>query len=309
MILILSHPDDIHARAVIAHLDQAGTPVEILDLSQFPCAAKLVLRYGPADSAFDFLSNAGQALNLDAVRAAWWRRPQPFGFEAGLADSAFAHAECDEAVTGLWQAMGAQWMNPPVLDTAGSRKSWQLRLATQLGLNPPETLVTNCPGTARDFVTRLGEVIYKPFAASPQYWRETRRFGADEMRNLDQLRHAPTILQEAIPGRDIRVTVVGPQIFAAEIDSSGGNYDIDFRMNHQVSISETALPADVQDAIQALMGRMGLVYGALDFRRDDRTGALRFLEINPAGQWLFVEEQTGQPIARAVADQLTAMAA
>jgi glutathione synthase/RimK-type ligase-like ATP-grasp enzyme len=307
MILILSHPDDIHARAVTQHLVTGGIPFEILDLSQFPQNARLVMEFGTGGTGLRWQAG-GQQMDLAQVRAAWWRRPQPFQFEAGLQSADFARSECDEVFAGLWQAIPAQWMNPPVQDLAGSRKSWQLALANDLGLAPPETLLTNCPDTAREFVARVGDVIYKPFAASLRYWRETRRFGAAELQNIGQLRHAPTILQERIAGRDIRVTVVGDQIFAAEIDASQGNYADDFRMNQDVQIRAIDLPIGLQDAIRALMGRMALVYGALDFRRDQATGAYRFLEINPAGQWLFIEEQTGQPIARAVADQLMKMA-
>jgi len=99
------------------------------------------------------------------------------------------------------------------------------------------------------------------------------------------------------------VTVVGRKVFAAEIDTSGGSYADDFRMNQDVTIRPTTLPPATIDAIHALMARLGLVYGALDFRRQP-DGRLRFLEINPAGQFLFVEEQTGQPIARSVAETL-----
>jgi hypothetical protein len=31
------------------------------------------------------------------------------------------------------------------------------------------------------------------------------------------------------------------------------------------------------------------------------SGEFVFLEINPAGQWLFIEDRTGQPITQAVA--------
>lgn len=280
---------------------------QILDLWQFPRADRLSLHYAPEHSRFHYELATGGDICLDRVRAASWRRPQPFGFEPGLA-AAFAQSECDEAVSGLWQALNARWMNPPVLDAAASRKSWQLRLACEMGLNPPDTLITNCAATARAFLARLPEAIYKPFAGSPRYWRETRRIGEDEMRRIEQLRHAPTILQQRIPGEDIRVTVVGTRMFAAAIDSSGGSYDTDFRMNQHVTIRETDLPATVAEGIGRLMARLGLVYGALDFSRTPK-GDWRFLEINPAGQWLFVEEQTGQPIARAVADQLSEMAA
>ena len=52
------------------------------------------------------------------------------------------------------------------------------------------------------------------------------------------------------------------------------------------------------------MKRLGLVYGAIDLRRTP-AGDYVFLEVNTAGEFLFVEERTGQPIAAAVADWLT----
>lgn len=302
MILIISHPDDIHAHAVIEHLPEFGATAHLLNLSHFPVNARLSLRYGATSSRLAY-TEAGTEIDLDQFGAVWWRRPQPLSFEQGLNAPDFAAAECDEALAGLWQAMDAGWINPPVQDAAAARKSWQLRLAGRLGLNPPETLITNCPEQARDFVARLGDVIYKPFAGSVRYWRETRRIDAEALARIDQIRHAPTILQERITGTDIRVTVVGGRIFAAAIDSSQGNYADDFRMNHQVSIHAIDLPAQLCVAINALMTELGLIYGALDFRRQP-DGRFRFLEINPAGQWLFVEEQTGQLIARAMAQEL-----
>lgn len=308
MILILSHHGDPHARIVFEYLAQAGQTAEILDLSAFPIRDRLLLSYGRNGTRLRYRLAGGQVLDLNAVGAVWWRRPQPYTVEDGLDAADFALLECEEALAGLWQALPARWMNPPVLDAAAARKSWQLQLATELGLDPPETLITNCPEAALAFVRQLGDVIYKPLGVTQRHWRETRRFGDEELRHIDALRHAPVILQERIEGEDLRVTVVGRQIFAAAIDTTGGNYPTDFRMNHDMVIRPAKLPASVEDAITRLMQRLGLVYGALDFRHCSRSGALRFLEINPAGQWLFVEEQTRQPIARAIAGQLAAMA-
>jgi hypothetical protein len=53
-------------------------------------------------------------------------------------------------------------------------------------------------------------------------------------------------------------------------------------------------PNDVADKLRALMRRLGLVYGAIDLRLTE-DGRYVFLEINPAGQFLYVEQQTGQP--------------
>ncbi len=51
------------------------------------------------------------------------------------------------------------------------------------------------------------------------------------------------------------------------------------------------------------MQSLGLVYGAVDLRRAP-DGREVFLEINPAGEWLFVEERTRQPITKALAEVL-----
>jgi glutathione synthase/RimK-type ligase-like ATP-grasp enzyme len=53
------------------------------------------------------------------------------------------------------------------------------------------------------------------------------------------------------------------------------------------------------------MRRLGLVYGAIDLRLTG-DGRYVFLEINPAGQFRYVEEQTGQPLAAALAARLAA---
>ncbi|WP_304617042.1 MvdC/MvdD family ATP grasp protein, partial [Paracoccus sp. (in: a-proteobacteria)] len=214
MILIISHPEDVHARTVIDHLDRLGAESQILNLARFPRAARLVLRYEPTGSQLGFSDDEGRLIDLDRVGAAWWRRPQPLEFEPGLQAQDFAAAECAEALAGLWLAMPSAWINPPVEDEAASRKSWQLRLAGQLGLDPPETLITTCAESARAFLAQHGDVICKPFAGSLRYWRETRRIGDAELAQLGQLRHAPAILQRRIEGRDLRVTVVGRKIFA-----------------------------------------------------------------------------------------------
>lgn len=65
----------------------------------------------------------------------------------------------------------------------------------------------------------------------------------------------------------------------------------------------TTLPASTQKGIRAVMKRLGLVYGAIDLRRTPDHQDV-FLEINPAGEWRFVEDRTGQPITEAMAELL-----
>jgi glutathione synthase/RimK-type ligase-like ATP-grasp enzyme len=117
------------------------------------------------------------------------------------------------------------------------------------------------------------------------------------------------IFQELVPeATDVRVTVVGDRLFAAAIRPPPEGYALDYRMSLDRALFEaTDLPAEVEESIRALMRRLGLVYGAIDLLRT-ADGEHVFLEINPAGEWRFVEERTGQPITDAMADVLVELA-
>jgi glutathione synthase/RimK-type ligase-like ATP-grasp enzyme len=113
------------------------------------------------------------------------------------------------------------------------------------------------------------------------------------------------IFQEYVPAVvDLRVTVVGDDIFAAGIHSQETRYRVDFRIDmNQASIEAHSLPGEVESCVRELIRRLGLVYGAIDMRLTP-DGRYVFLEVNPAGQWLFIEGRTGQPITAAVARTL-----
>ncbi|RZU00637.1 MvdC/MvdD family ATP grasp protein [Rivibacter subsaxonicus] len=310
MILVISHHRDEHAQSVMVELSRRGVATRLLDLSRFPLQLGLSMRYdGHGGSRFVFGCD-DSGLELDDCGAIWWRRPQPPSVEGEVhrpAHQHFALSESHEALHGLWQSVDAFWINEPARDAVAARKAWQLELAGRIGLELPQTLITNCPQAAREFLGRvgLGNVIYKAFSATEQDWRETRLVRADELDRLDNLRYAPVIFQRYIEATvDLRITVVGERLFPAAIHSQDSDYKIDFRMDiGRARIEPVSLPADVEAKLLELMRRLGLAYGAIDMRRRP-DGSHVFLEINPAGQWLFIERQTGQPISAALAELL-----
>ena len=255
----------------------------------------------------------GVRRDLTAVRAVWWRRPQPLELDAAITDPddrSFAYGECHAAISGLWPCLDARWMNDPDRDERAARKAWQLKVAAGLGLRIPRTLITNEPVHAAEFIEQEGPagVIYKAFSATERAWRETRLLRPDEREHLNAVRYAPVIFQEHVKVRaDLRVTMVGERIFAAEIVGAPGGYDVDYRMAmHEAAIRPHTLPEPVADQLNRLMQALGLEYGAIDLRLSEE-GEYVFLEVNPAGQWLFIEQRTEQPITAAVADRLLAL--
>lgn len=312
MIGIVSYADDLHTKEVCQHLDALDADRLLLDTALIPVEAAITTVQDSIDGWAGSWTADGTRRDLADLRAVWWRRPQPFRLHDEVTrtqDRAFARGECAAMLAGLWSCLDAEWVNDPDRDEAASRKMRQLRLAARLGLRVPRTCMTNDPGRAREFVAAEGgAAVFKSFSATAATWRETRPVRPGDLELMDCVRFAPVIFQELIPGGiDIRVTIVGGQVFPAEIRAVDSAYEFDFRLDSaNAPISEHPLPPGLQERLLRLCAELGLRYGAVDLRLAP-SGEYVFLEINPAGQWLFVEIATGQPISAAMAGLLAGL--
>lgn len=306
MILAVTHRGDSHAQPVLDALARQGAEAVVLDLAELPRRGRLVLTYGMPGRR-ELRVDGRPAIDAARVTALWWRRPQPPRSARGLrpARAAFAVRQTLDAVMGLLASLDdrALRVNDPWADDAAELKPLQLAAAERAGLRLPATLLTSDPGEARAFLRARGRAgaIHKAVHSTPGDWRRTQRIAGGGLPRGTDLPHAPVILQQRIPGVDVRVTVVGDELFAAEIDARRSSSPDDYRgFEAECRIAACRLPAPEEKALRALMRDLGLLYGAADFRRR-ADGAWFFLEVNPGGQWDFVEERTGQPITEAVA--------
>ena len=306
MILIVSHPNNGHVDAVRRHLHAESV---VVDTASFPKALGLAAALSNGRECLELKLPSSEALCLCKVGAVWYRRISPYGFHEDLTDSTaqlFAWSETNEALLGVWYSMGCFWMNPPTADEVAQRKIRQLQVARRVGLSIPDTLVTNEPETAEDFVSRhgVGSVVRKAFRNIAQAPRETLLMRAEDVELLDSVRYAPVIFQRYVPADlDLRVTVVEDDIFAASFRSEA-QYAADYRPGIASAKTEPyELPPQVAEKLLQLMRAFDLQYGAIDLRVTP-DGDHVFLEVNPAGEYLFVSERTGQPIPAAIAASL-----
>jgi hypothetical protein len=79
---------------------------------------------------------------------------------------------------------------------------------------------------------------------------------------------------------------------------------VDYRRDQfRLAYAPCSLPDAVTKALGAFLDRLGLSYGAFDLiARPD--GALVFLELNPVGQWLWIEQRANIDISGAIDDLL-----
>jgi glutathione synthase/RimK-type ligase-like ATP-grasp enzyme len=309
VILVISYPGEEHTGAVVQRLERQGREVVEVDLGDFPARRDLVMCWERAEQPSFIVGGSNGHVDLKAAHVAWWRRVRPFQIDQSISDPtmrAFAESETSQAVNGMLDSLPCPWINPRAADEIAHRKPIQWSVARQAGLRMPRTLVTNQPEAARSFIaeTGIGRTVFKPFLSVHEQWRETRVIEPADLEQLDAVRYAPVIFQEYVEGVDLRITIVGDEIFAAEIDARDTSYPYDMRMVvGQAAVQAIELPVSIQAALLELQQRLGLYYGAIDMRRTPQ-GEYYFFEVNPAGQWLFVEERTGLAISQAMADLL-----
>lgn len=314
MIIISAKEEDPHAQKV-AHILTAKYHQEvfIFDTSAFPGSISLVGRYeqsGNGAGGLSLMTAAGRRIVLHEVTAFWWRRPQLLEIDARITGTEarnFAFQECISALYGVLECCEGLWVNNFQNDTAAEYKPFQLKIAAEVGFDVPETLITNRPEELLSFWQHCrGAVIYKAFNQRGIVWRPTRLLTQHDMALLDNVRHAPVIFQAVVPGiRDIRVTVIGHRIFATEFDIEQMD-GVDYRPRiPQIPCRPHTLPMEMEAKIHRLMEYFSLEYGGIDFRLTP-DGRYVFFEINTAGEFIFLEDRTGQPLAEAMAAHLAA---
>jgi hypothetical protein len=301
MILILSNPTDIHARHVANLLRQRGRDVLCVPRSDFGNGAALSLR---PEARRGTLTIDGVKISSDDISAVWYRRPGRVHAAPAITDAldrSFAENEWAQGLDGFLAVASRRNVSPPWNQRAAT-KPLQLAVAARAGLRVPKTLITSDPAEVLAFADEFdGRIVHKAMTSPPHQFIDTRAWNFADAQHIGELSLCPAIFQQRIVGpADVRATIVGRQIFSACILTGRGRAGVDSRLDADAPCAPCQLPAEVESAIFRLMDELGLVFGTIDLKVAD-TGDHFFLEINPQGQFLYIEILTGLPISDAVA--------
>ncbi|HEV2887451.1 MAG TPA: hypothetical protein VGX49_11105 [Jatrophihabitans sp.] len=314
-IVIVTQTDDPHTDEVIVALERMGHEPVRLNTDEIPVDSKLSMSWTNDPDSFDAtieVLTSGRTMNSGSVRSVWWRRPAHFGLPSDLSvqENEFATDEIDHALRSLWGSLDCYWISEPERIRQASWKGEQLTRARRLGFEIPRTLITTDPEQARDFFyacdkQMIFKVMTDPFLGAAgaarrhpdeyfePYEAPTTIVTEPDLDLLDSVRVAPCLFQEYVPKKvELRVTVIGNEIFAAEIHSQDNektaidwrHYDVD------IPYGVASLPPEVADRCLALVKGYGLNFSSMDLilTPDDR---YVFLENNANGQFIFIEDK------------------
>lgn len=299
--LIPTYPADVHAVEVAQVLEERGHETVLWHGSDFPTLQSASVEIRGGEIAWEL-----EGLGLEGVRppfdVVWYRRPTTPVLPATLhpGDLPVARRECLDFFAGLYHlaAPDAFWVNPLTARRA-ELKPVQLREAVRAGLTVPATLLSNDPARIRRFLAEhQGSAIYKPF--HPAQWDSgdsaavllTSEVGPDDLPDDEILRLTPGIFQARIEkAHELRVTVMGEHVVTARLLSQESDETrTDWRAGAgRLQVEASQLPREVEESCLRLMRSLGILFGAFDFIVTPE-GEHVFLEVNPAGQFLWVEE-------------------
>ncbi|HEX2300099.1 MAG TPA: hypothetical protein VHH34_16575 [Pseudonocardiaceae bacterium] len=313
LVLIVSARSDWSAERVAAVLDARGVAYRWLDLADFPQRLSLAARF---DGGWQTkLVSSGQVVDLAEVTSVFYWRPADFAMPAGMSgpELRFARAQARVAVGGLLAGLPVRWMNHPSTLADHEYKPHQLAVAARCGLVTPRTAIANNPTVLREFAHEIGDVVVKPLAepivaeAGTHTTVWTRRLSHADLADLTGVETTANLMQEfVVKSHDVRVTAVGGRRFAVAITAGSEASLVDWRADYDaLSYRVVDCPPQVAAGIDAYLTATGLTYGAFDFAVRGDDGAWVYLETNAAGQWGWLAEECGLPVAEAIADELT----
>ncbi|MEH2352633.1 MvdD family ATP-grasp ribosomal peptide maturase [Nostoc sp.] len=317
-VLIITHSQDNESISlVIQAIEAQGKKAFRFDTDRFPTEMQLDIYYGSTKRVI--LSVDDQTLDLNEVSAVWYRRIAIGSKIPNSMDRQLREASLKESrvsIEGMIASIRGFHLDPLPNIRRAENKQLQLQIARDVGLDTPRTLTTNNPVAVKQFAQECQQgmitKMLSSFAIYDERGREkvvfTNPISSEDLDNLDGLRFCPMTFQEKIPkALELRTIIVGKRVLTAAVDSQAldkARYDWRKQGIALLDAWESyTLPEDVEDKLLKLMAEFGLNYGALDIILTP-DGRHVFLEINPVGEFFWLERCPGLPISQAIAEVL-----
>src|SRR5579864_893808 len=309
-ILIVSQSDDVHALSIKkAILDQGFDQCFLVEADKVSGHPSVSLRLGTSSASGHVRESEGRVVSVGEARVLWMRRFSPTqSLGPGQFDEDGSQELIDNDCGGALSAMfdicfKGSWISNPSATLEASNKIYQLEVAHQCGFRVPDTLVTQDKQEVLQFVeTHRGEVIVKPVVGMESRFLLTRRLVRPELIDEEAYWQCPAIYQEYIPGsRHVRLNCFGHRSFAVSIKT----LETDWRPDLTVPVSIWPVPDHVHALARKVLDALGLAMGIVDLK-ETPSGDLVWFEVNPHGQFLFLEAMTGLKLSQYFAEFLIA---
>jgi glutathione synthase/RimK-type ligase-like ATP-grasp enzyme len=185
---------------------------------------------------------------------------------------------------------------------SNSSKPYQAQIIRKYGLKTPDTLITNSPDEVIAFYEKHGPLIYKSISGVRSIVKE---FDPKETERLQKIRYCPVQFQKKLSGFDVRVHVIGKEVVATKILTSGVDYRYARREGGTTELEPFSINDTIKNACVNVSAALELDFSGIDLRITDDNDVYCF-EVNPMPGYSYYESHTGQQISAVLAKYLMA---
>ena len=321
-ILILTSFADKSVDSVAEYLEKMEKKFFRFDTETFPKEAELKLTLKKGGLAGYIKIKTGELIEIEKIKSCWYRGVMLPQKQDDIKDKYFRFIK-EETKAALWSFytnLNVFWMNHPLF---GSRlleanKLFQMSTASKIGLKVSDTIITNNPEELLFFCRKHnGEIAVKMISghvfsvagSNKTFYIYTQKIKEKELiKRTENIKLTPILAQEYINKKiELRVTIVNKKVFACAIYSQNSErtrndwrrYDFE-----NVKHEKYNIPKEIEEKLLILMDIWKISFGAIDLilTQDDE---YVFLEINPHGQWGWIEDLTDMPISLEIAKTLS----
>jgi glutathione synthase/RimK-type ligase-like ATP-grasp enzyme len=309
IILIITHSVDLHADIVQEKVLSLGGGCFRLNLDKFPKHYRLCVEADErSDSSFLVHEPSGEMVELNLIGCVWLRKKADFTFlsdDLSIQEKQFANNETEHILKSILFGLNCYWMSHPNALNQAGWKIEQTKRAKKMGFSVPDSLVTNDPSKVQRFRDKHPEGIITKAMSSPYLGSDevnvedieidmmpTTLITDEMMEGIEGVKEFPTYFQGYVDKAfEVRVTIIGNSVFAARLNSQDSELTkVDSRsMAAEIEYSLYNLPDDIACRCLSFIKSYNLEYGAIDLIVTPK-GKYVFLENNPAGQFLYIEQ-------------------
>jgi glutathione synthase/RimK-type ligase-like ATP-grasp enzyme len=320
LLLIITNKTDLTTDYLILRLEELNIPFWRLNTEEYLSEYEIDI-FSRNNSLFSSIRYYnGSVLSKEDLQAVYFRRPVMPDISSGIENNEvdFAEREVSEVLRSLWRIIDEKlWLNHPKYLWLANNKVEQLKIATSLGFNIPPTCISTCYNSIKNFYNKFnGDVIIK--AVKHGFYKQdrdikiatTQQIDQDFIDNFNEYAKVPVMFQKKIKKKfDIRVTVVGNKVYPTAIHSQ--DYEetkLDWRLwdnfNHvDLKHEKYELPKEISQLCKKITQKFNLRFSAVDLIYANNN-KYYFLEMNPNGQWAWIEEKVGFPIRDSIIEAL-----
>ncbi|MDG2152987.1 MAG: hypothetical protein P8K10_03535 [Crocinitomicaceae bacterium] len=310
-ILIIGDLDDPHVAKIYSLLKKKGEHPIVLNPFK-GSENSISYTYDPLSIR---INAQGNSVEIKKIKSVWWRlKPNLTSIpetQEEFERTKFIHREWQLTLEPLKYFLNeCFWINRREADALCRNKPYQLHMAKEEGFKIPNGIISNNSNDVQKRISGFKQVVYKPlsyYIVPPNRILYSSIMTKEEVEQKStNIEQAPCIFQEYIDKDfELRITIVGKKVFPIKIQSQQNSATkFDWRKDQiNVDYEIFDLPKRIEQKLLHLHQKFEMFFGAYDFIVDPK-GEYYFLEVNPAGQWLWMEEVLNLNISECIAEAL-----